>query len=423
MASSFARSRIRKSALAAVAAITTLGAAASDASAFEVKRTSKGELVHWESDSVFYSVDPSVALNVEGGLDATMSAMSSWSGSVGAPELRAKVSDATSPAKPGFDEKNGIFFIAGGYAPAGRALAITVLTYDNTSGRILDSDIIFNGKYSFAVLADGHARDMALRTASTDTITHEEEIPEPATVYDLHHVIAHEVGHSLGMNDEMAKRETLMYRFTAPNDATMRAPTDDDISGLAELYSTRLEGRGNGCGGATVAAKKPSLAAQHAAVTLALGLLVFLALRARSDRRARLGFVLAAAAAAVTLMPSVSKKGGEAQATELSPGHARAKVLSTRTAIESGLMRTTFELATTVCRAASCPKKGHGEAWGGTIGHVTQEVGGFHAPKDGEDVDVSFAKLPNVLQPLSTPIGVRDAAAADAEIRVLTATR
>ena len=42
--------------------------------------------------------------------------------------------------KPGFDEKNGVFYMSGGYAPAGRALAITVLTYDNASGRILDAD-------------------------------------------------------------------------------------------------------------------------------------------------------------------------------------------------------------------------------------------------------------------------------------------
>jgi Matrixin len=413
-------------ALVGVALAAGSVAVAGDADAYVVKKTSRGQLVHWESRDVDYTIAPSVEANVEGGAQATLHAMDSWSGSVGAPDLRTKVADAASPTKPGFDEKNGVFYMAGGYAPAGRALAITVLTYDNTTGRILDADVIFNGSYKFKVLEEGRlAEKAALRTASTDSISHEDELPAASvdTIYDLHHVIAHELGHSLGMNDEMERKDALMYRYTAPNDATLRAPASDDISGLAELYSTNLEAAGNGCGGAAVSPKKPGLAAQHAALVLAFGLLFFLALRARSDRRARFAFVLAAAAAAVTLMPSASKSGGTAQATEVAPGHARAKVLSAQTALEDGLMKTTFKLATTVCRATSCPKMGHGAAWGGTVGNITQEVGGQVAPQNGADVDVSFAKLPNALAPLASPLGVRDAAADDSEIRVVTAAR
>ncbi len=406
-------------------ALLTGALAGADANAYVVKRTSHGDLVHWETDRVEYTLDGSLA-NVEGSVDATQRAMGSWSGTVGAPDLAVKAPAADAPTKPGFDQKNGVFFMKNGYAPAGRALAITVLTYDNATGRILDADVIFNGSYRFAVLGESPAGDTLTeasgpRPTATDGIGHDDHVGERVdTVYDLHHVIAHELGHSLGMNDEMDRKDALMYRYSAPNDASMREPASDDIAGLAELYSTKLEGRGNGCGGATVAPKKPTMAASHVAMFGALTLLAFLLLRAKSDRRARLAFVFAAAAATVALLPSTSKDGrGVARASELAPGHARAKVLSTATSIEDGLIKTTFELATVACRASICPKLGHGATWGGTIGNITQEVGGFYAPANGSEVDVSFDKLPNALAPLSSPLAGRNENT-DATVRVIT---
>jgi len=137
-----------------------------------------------------------------------------------------------------------------------------------------------------------------------------------------------------------------------------------------------------------------------------LGFLFFLILRGRSDRRARLAFVVAAAVASYALLPSISKnESGVARAGELAPGHARAKVLATSTTMEEGLIKTTFKLATTACRAATCPKMGEGFAWGGTAGDIRQDVGGQFAPRNGDDVDVSFTKLPSALAPLTLPLG------------------
>lgn len=423
------RAVVRTSVAITGAALVLAAFGAPDAHAFVVKKTSKGELVHWDQRTVDYTFDPSVDQNVQDAVSATTRAMSSWSGSVGAPDLQGHPASAVvdAPTKPGFDQKNGVFFMPDGYAPAGRALAITVLTYDNASGRILDADIIVNGAYKFAVL--GATSDVAnqqrvvgtgAHPSSTDGISHvDEPATAPDTVYDLHHVVAHELGHSLGMNDELERKDSLMYRYSSPNDASLRAPATDDIEGLAELYSTKLEASGNGCGSATVAPKKPSLAASHFAMVATLGFLFFLILRGRRDRRARLAFVVAAAVATYAMLPSITKNGGNvAKASELAPGQARAKVLTTSSSMEDGLIKTTYKLATTVCRAATCPKLGTGVAWGGTVGNITQEVGGQFAPASGDDVDVSFTKLPNDLAVLSQPLG---APASDSEtVRVIT---
>jgi Matrixin len=400
-------------------------AAPRPADAYVVKKTSRGELVHWDSRTVDYTLDPSIAA-VPDGVDATGRAMLSWSGTVGAPDLQAHAAANVQepPAAPGYDQKNGVFFMPNGYAPAGKALAITVLTYDNASGRILDADIIVNGSYRFAVLETSTAAGRAVPVAgthpsATDGIAHQDDATSPDAIYDLHHVVAHELGHSLGMNDELERKDALMYRYSAPNDATLRAPASDDIAGLAELYSTKLEATGNGCGNATVAPKKPSLAASHAAMAATFGFLLFLVLRGRSDRRARAAFVVAAAVATYALLPSVAARPAIARAGELAPGQARAKVLATSTTMEAGLLKTSYQLATTVCRTATCPKLGAGTAWGGTAGDIRQEVGGQLAPRTGDDVDVTFAALPSALAPLSRPLGGASPAAA-AAVRVVT---
>ena len=422
---------IVRGSLAALTGAALFVSAAADAEAYAVKKTSRGELVHWEERTVKYTIDPSVDRAVARASEATVASMDSWSGTVGAPDLEVAPLDEASPKKPGFDEKNGVFFMPNGYGPAGRALAITVLTYDNASGKILDADIIFNGAYSFEVLQEPGDSDItknevptAAHLANTDTIAHDEEhaAHSQKSIYDLHHVVAHELGHSLGMNDEMGRKDALMYRYSVPNDASLRQPASDDIAGLAELYSAKLEARGNGCGSATVAPKKPSSTASHAAMFATLGLLLFLVLRAKSDRRARIGFVLATAAATIALVPSLSGKSGAgvARASENQlVGHARAKVLATSTAIENGLFKTSYQLATTTCRAQSCPKSGHGVAWGGTIGNITQEVGGYYAPANGDDVDVSFTKLPSALGPMTKPLAGR-VVVENVDVRVLT---
>ncbi len=405
-------------------------ATTADADAFVVKTTSTGELVHWETRTVDYAIDPSVANATAGSVDATLRAMRTWSGSVGAPELRAHAGAEDDPKKPGFDEKNGVFYMAGGYKPAGRALAITVLTYDNISGRILDADIVFNGAYRFTIhkgaaeAAQTPIRD-GLGLSATDGITHDDartDVSADGTTYDLHHVVAHELGHSLGLNDEMERRDVLMYRYTPPNDPGVRAPTPDDIEGLAQLYSTEISAGGNGCGNATVAPKKPSRAATHGAMVAVFGLLVFLALRARSDRRARAGFVAAAALGALALLPSVSTRGVAHASESTVLGHARARVTMATTTMEDGLLRTTFALATTACRTVSCPQVGHGAVWGGVTGNIRQEVGGQHAPVTGESVDVSFASLPSGIRPLAGPLNTRTYTD-DIEVRVLTPSR
>src|SRR4051812_19707819 len=170
------RSRIRAAtAFAATLAVTT------SAHAFEVKHAEGGELVRWKRAKVVWSVDSTMS-EIPGGVAAVSAAVKAWTERAGAPRLAVTIADAA--LEPGFDGTNAILYAKDGFAPAGNALAITVLSFDDTTGEVLDADIILNGRY-------------AIGSGGDET-------------YDVRRIVAHEMGHGLGLSDEPTQKDALM---------------------------------------------------------------------------------------------------------------------------------------------------------------------------------------------------------------------
>jgi len=224
------------------------------AHAFEVKTTASGLPLYWPSASVAFETDASVDLLPRGAAAAIGSAIQAWSGSGAGPTL--SVTPAASPSQPGYDGRNVIYFAPAGYPLAGNALAITIVTYDDTTGQILDTDIVLNGIYAFAILPDGStaapgAPQVANEAGGAAGSFDEADVGQ----FDVAHVVAHETGHALGMDDEMVNPSPLMFLYTQPGDASRRAPTSDDFAGIAELYADASAQRG--CSGSTMSPKRP----------------------------------------------------------------------------------------------------------------------------------------------------------------------
>lgn len=383
--------------LLGVGIATAITSLAQPAAAYGIKHTRSGDRVHWEPTAVSFEVDPSVADVVPGADEAVKTAMGSWSGVAGAPRVQDVATSA--PDVPSYDKRNTIVYKPQGYAPAGRALAITVLTYDDATGRILDADIIVNGAYTFA-LPDAH-QDPALHPSNVDTeSTGAPDDPEASVhrTFDFQHVLAHELGHSLGLSDEVTLSDALMYRYSAPDVQLRRAPHADDIAGLEQLYGeapTSMSASGAGCGGATVSPKRPDAQTSTLAFAFTLGLIAFLALRARKQgAAARVALLVSASAFVAASLPAVSKsaRGDDLHgaAADSTAGHATARVTKTQTSISQGLLRTHVTLDVTACRVASCPTSGEADTWGGRAGNIVQIVGNHPLPASGDLVEIEI---------------------------------
>lgn len=364
------------------AALAIALATVSEARAFEVKHTGGGELVRWRRGRVEWTVDRSVR-EVPGASGAVAAAVLAWTERGGAPTLVSGPPDAS--IEPGLDGKNTISYARDGFAPAGDALAVTIVSFDDRTGEVLDADIVMNGKYEFESFAPD-AEVLPQRFATG------------VATYDVGRVVAHEMGHALGLSDERNRSEALMYPFVPRSRALGALPVTDDLAGLATLYGSSEAagssegGEGAGCGGAIVARSGPRgvSGATYLAAGLALTALVVARGRGhRRRRRAAAGCTAMAAAALVLVPPSASPGASPGSGATKAPAFdTKAVVTSVHTVSLDGVFRSELELTTIRCAARSCPPVSRAVVWGGTLNGIRQVIGGDLAPMRGDQVSV-----------------------------------
>lgn len=377
------------------ATMATVGAA----DAYEVKRTRGGARVHWDEREIELGLHASLRAR-EDGARAASEAIAAWSGRVGAPTMKAT---DRAPDAPGLDGANGIFFMKDGYEPAGRALAITILTYDSKTGAIVDADVVVNGRYDLSVLPhDPQAPRGASALGGSTTAA----ALRGRERYDLVHVLAHESGHTLGMDDEDDEPTALMYRYSAPNDTSVREPGADDIAGLSEVYGASLSAEGAACEG-RVSPRAPDRGAARWGAALALAAVTFALLRRRGRARD-------AATACVFLMaiglpaPTPSARGATARG-----GTTLARVTRVDTRSVGALFQSVIEVEREDCGASSCAPVRIVE-WGGERDGLVMDVGGRYVPRAWERVGLATAEAP---LPTRHPLGARHGAPVVRSIR------
>jgi hypothetical protein len=388
----------RRSAAVFVCALLGSISLSATAMAFELKHTTQGLPVRWTETSVAYVIDPSVAAEVPGGADAVAVAVGAWSGQGGAPALSTRA--GWSAGKIAVDGQNTVLFAPPDFAAVGGALAVTVLSYQESTGAIVDADIVINGKHAFAVLGASARAPKNMPPVSTDGSSSDGDDGSGAPRFDFQHVVAHEAGHSLGLADVHDQSGPLMYAYTMPDDASVRAPSPDDVDGIEQAYGGSTE-RSGGCGTASVAGARAR--PWDAWVALAVLFLVSTVLR-QSRRR---GVPVAAAVratphrrAARALVPfgiALAVLGGQSLPARSAPGlvpvgaDALGTVLAAQTRDVGGIFQTTLDVAPSACRSGSCPEVLHVRAWGGTIGGITQQVGELPVPRVGDRVTVALS--------------------------------
>jgi hypothetical protein len=221
-----------------------LATIAGPAGAYQLRRTDAGAVVRWRADRLETRFDQS--LRALGQLDeveaAVEDAFDAWLAS-GLVELDIETSEVDG-AEPGFamsgENTNDVVAIRHDWPFEEDAQAVTILTYDPSTGDILDADIVFNAE-RWAWTPRGAPRLDAA---------------------DLQDVATHEVGHVLGLaHSDVA--EATMYPSARLGSIERRTLDDDDLDAVGAAYDPStgalasgcsMAGRGHGSGAAPILA-------------------------------------------------------------------------------------------------------------------------------------------------------------------------
>lgn len=221
----------------------------SPAHAYDLRQTAQGKPIRWQAERVAFAVDPGIERAIPGARSVITQVIDSWSERSGGPALATTF--AQTPLKAAVDGVNAVLVAPPGFAAMGSALAITLTSYDESSGAILDTDIVINAEKAFAILGQGARAKLGAPHVPTDDAPHV-ELDGGATrafgPFDFQHVFAHEIGHALGLGDSDSSPYALMSAYTLPGDASVRVPTSDDVDGVAAQYApTKPHPSDGGC--------------------------------------------------------------------------------------------------------------------------------------------------------------------------------
>ncbi len=203
-----------------------------------------------------------------------------WRGTPGVPRIRFEATPP--PPVPDADGVAGIY-LDRDWLPEDGALAVTLVAYESGTGRMVDADVVLSRQRRLALLDEEV----------------EPEGEEP--VYDLASLVAHELGHVLGLDESRDAPEATMWPTQPPWDVEKRDLAEDDREALRVLYGEGADtgwsadlaggspgvgsdgGPPGGCGGASVAG--PPRLATVALLLWVLSLLGWRRARAPARRR------------------------------------------------------------------------------------------------------------------------------------------
>lgn len=174
----------------------------------------------WRGSEVVLTVDPSY-LALPYAQQALEGALLAWTATADQlPRVILRYTDESMGTQSAAENlaDHRIFFAPSGDKRANGALAITLVTADEEKNSILDADILVNGGHLFtdvAVTGKGQSASVA---------------------YDLQDVIAHELGHWFGLDEEYENGESTMYAYVYPRETKKRDLHESDILAVQLAY-------------------------------------------------------------------------------------------------------------------------------------------------------------------------------------------
>jgi hypothetical protein len=375
-----------------------------------LKETKGGQHVRWHRDSIDVVVDKSFSQLA--GPKLFGSAVDAWRATgANLPSVSTQSGkDLSVGYKSKGDNANVVVYAPAGWERAKGALAITVLTFEEQTGRILDGDILLNGggRY-FAVFDKDESTERSSAVAIDGTGLSAETTPGATAKYDVQSVTTHELGHFFGLGEDYDDAKATMYVSTRFGEIHKRVVTKNEGTVISGLYaatapaSEDTESRSGGCGGAQLAKPGQQGAAWLGFVVAGLGLGLYAAarrardeqnavrIRVRSPRARRIGRVggfLTVIGLVTSLAPPVVEAAPDDGNVR---GDAEVEIVKSTPHWVDGIVETELTYRVTACHVAHCPQGDQNvTALGGKLDGVTQIVGPFGMPEVGTRVTVGL---------------------------------
>ncbi len=211
------------------------------------KETQSGNRERWATPAVRIHVDDSVNALGTGALEAVHLAFGTWVASGAA--LPAMTFDTTSGTqlslKP--DGKNSVLLAPIDLPGHKSDLAITISFVDQTSGQIVEADVVLNAKKAYALL-DGTPKSSAAQ--QDDEGEDSAEVPGCSGVYDVQNVVTHEAGHFFGLDEDRDDSGSTMYFKTGKCEIRKRDLSPPESVVMADLYQAPAGESADGGSGA-----------------------------------------------------------------------------------------------------------------------------------------------------------------------------
>jgi hypothetical protein len=386
-----------------------------------LKETSSGGHVRWHTDAIDVVLDRS--FTDLAGPKVFGAAVDAWRATGAAlPSISTK---SGKEREIGYKSKgandNVVVYAPTGSTRAKGALAVTVLTYEEGSGRILDADVLLNGggRYFAIFDRDESSGDPISIEGSAVAPEGSASMPSRTAKFDVQSVVTHELGHFFGLGEDYEDGKATMYISTRHGEIHKRVVTKNEGTVLSALYTDAVatsvdsaEARG-GCSGAQLARSGASSSTWIGFVVAALGLGFYTAARrARAmEQRVRVTVGRPTAArrlrriggwlTAVGLVTSLTPPNVEAAGEPSARGDAEVQIVKSQPRWIDGLLETELTYRVIACHVATCPQGDQRVvALGGKLDGVVQIVGPFAVPEVGARVAVDLRDARGFLQNL-----------------------
>jgi hypothetical protein len=275
-----------------VLVVGVLAGLVSPVHAYTINTTETGKRIRWATDTVTLRMDPEFESFLRPGESYAALAMGfdAWRGLPRVPDMTIQPGLPVSLGNHTGHPTNGIYLLRDWPYEAAK-LAVTIVTYEMDTGRLLDADIVVNGQAKFALLTEPAKPGM--------------------DSYDLAGVLTHEAGHVLGLGESAEGPDATMWPYAKPDDTEKRTLANDDEDGVTSSYASAPPAAASGCGPSTVVGR----ATGRGGLTLALWLLAVLPML-RVSRRHRRQAVAVLTLGVVGLLFGFEQQGAQPTAGE-----------------------------------------------------------------------------------------------------------